>query len=91
MTDKEIRKGRDADRVLNDPLFAEAFKSVETGIFDAMRRVPIGDRDTQHELVLSLQVLAKVRRYLTEAVETGKMADIQKSNTLKDKIRRIAG
>lgn len=85
----EIKKGREADRVLNDPLFVSAFDKIEASLIGQMKRVPMGDRDTQHELILSLQLLANVKRYFTEVLETGKMAEIQKDSTIKDKIRRI--
>lgn len=87
--DQELRKGRDADRVLNDPLFQEAFHSLEASLIDKMRRVAMGDRDTQHELVLSLQLLGSLKRYFTELLETGKMAEIQKDSNLKDSSTRI--
>ncbi len=91
MSESEIRKGRDAGRILNDPLFIEAFNGIESNLIDRMKRVPIGDRDTQHELILSLQLLANVRRHFAEMLETGKMAEIQKESTLKTKLRRMVG
>lgn len=91
MSDAEIRKGRDADRIMRDPLFNEAFHGIESNLIDRMKRVPMGDRDTQHELILSLQLLANVKRYFAEMLETGKMAEIQKESTLKTKLRRMVG
>lgn len=89
--DQEIRDSRNAERILRDPLFKEAFETIESSLIDRMRRVPMADVATQHELVLSLQLLGNLKRHFEIMLETGKMAEIQKSNTLKDKIRRIAG
>lgn len=76
--DQEIREARDAARVLNDPLFVEAFDKIERGIISAMKQAKLGDRDTQHELVLTLQLLGRLRGSFEEAIQTGKMAEIQK-------------
>lgn len=89
MSDTEIKKGREADRILRDPLFSSAFDGIEANLIDRMKRVPMGDRDTQHELILSLQLLANLKRHFVEMVETGKMAEMQKDSTLKTAIRRM--
>jgi hypothetical protein len=86
--DEEIRRGQEAGRLLNDPMLKGAFDSVEKGLVDAMRRVAMGDKDTQHELVLSLQLLARVKGHMLEAMETGKLAVIQKE-TMAQKARRF--
>lgn len=80
--DEEIRRGHEAQRLLDEPLLKEAFKLTETGIVDAMRRVPMGDQVSQQTLILSLQVLAKVRGYMIEAIQTGQLANIAKQESL---------
>lgn len=86
--DQEIRRGEEAARVMAEPMLAHAFASIENGLVDAMRRVPMGDTKTQHELVLSLQLLGKLKGYMQETMETGKLARIQKE-TLADKAKRV--
>jgi hypothetical protein len=54
--DEEIRRGNEAQRLLNDPLMSEAFSVTEAAIVDTLKRCPMADHATQHELVLSLQV-----------------------------------
>jgi hypothetical protein len=76
--DEEIRRARDADRILNDPLFKSAFSDIESALVDSLRRIPIGDRDGQHEVVLMIQLLNRIKSNFTELIQTGKMADIQK-------------
>ncbi len=76
--DEEIRRGNEAARLLNEPLLKGAFSAVESGLVDAMKRVPLGDRDTQHELVLSLQLLNRLQAHMKQHMETGKLALIQK-------------
>lgn len=86
--DEEDRRGFEAERVLNEPLLKEAFESVERGLVDAMKRVPMGDTKTQHELVLTLQLLGKVKGYIEEVVQTGKLARIQKQTMAQRIFRR---
>ncbi len=79
-TDQELKEARDADRILNDPLFVEAFRTLEERLFENMRRVPMADIETQHELVLTLQLMDKFRKQFSELVQTGKLAEIQKTD-----------
>lgn len=80
--DDEIRRGHEARQLLDNKLFKAAFELTEAGIVDAMRRVPMGDTHGQQTLILSLQVLAKVRGYVVEAFQTGQLAEISKQESL---------
>jgi len=75
--DEEIRQGRNSERVLNDPLFKAAFDHIESNLINALKRMPIGDRDGQHEVVLMLQLMNRLQGFFTEMIETGKMATLQ--------------
>jgi hypothetical protein len=86
--DEEIRAARDADRILNDPVFKTAFERIESGLFAKMRAVPMHDIDTQHELILTLQLLGALKGQFETAMQSGKMAQIQK-DTLSQKVRKI--
>lgn len=85
---QEIRSGKDAERILNDPLIQKAFINIESGIIGKMRIVPMGDIDTQHELVLTLQLLDRFKRTFTEAFQTGEMAKSTLAERLKKRIGR---
>lgn len=90
--EEEIRRGHEANRLLENPLFKAAFEMVETGIVDAMRRVPMGDASGQQTLILSLQVLSKVRGYIAEAAQTGQLAALSKQESLSRRIiNRVRG
>jgi hypothetical protein len=86
--DQEIRRGDEAQRLMSAPLLQEAFEKVESGLIDAMKRVPMGDTKTQHELVLSLQLFGRIKGHLAEVMETGKLALIQKE-TMAAKAKRL--
>jgi hypothetical protein len=85
----EIRRGEEAKRVLAEPLLAEAFEAIEATLIDAMRRVDVGAKDRHQDLIVSLQLLGKVRGYLTDIVQTGKMAAMtEERETLLEKAKR---
>lgn len=86
--DEEIRRANEAERLLNDPLMAEAFQITETAIVEALKRAPVADHTTQHELVLSLQVLARIKGHLTTAVQTGKLARLAKEESMSKRLLR---
>ena len=73
----EIVRGQDAKRILNEPLYNEAFDTVKNGIVSAMMQSGIGDNETHNRLVISLQLLEQLKRALQNVMETGQMAEIQ--------------
>lgn len=74
---KDIQRAEEAKRLMAEPMMQEAFASVEMGLVERMKLSSVGDQLTHHELVLCLQLLGRVRRYFEEAIETGKMVQIQ--------------
>lgn len=87
--DEEIRKGQEAERLLNEPLMKSAFMGIESGLVENMKRVPMGDTKTQHELILSLQLLSQLKAHFLTIMQTGKMARIQKESMAKRVMRAV--
>jgi hypothetical protein len=87
--DQEIREAREADGVLNNPVFKNAVEGIERNLIERMKQVPMADLDTQHELILSLQLLGALKRSLSDTIQTGKMAEIQKEQSLAQKVKRF--
>lgn len=86
--DQEIRHGKDANRVFSDPVFQNAFSVIESTLIERIRQVPMADKNTQHELVLSIQLLGQLKAHFRSVMDTGKMAQIQK-DTILDRARRL--
>lgn len=87
----EIRRGREAERLMSDPLMAEAFKAVEDGIIEGLRRVDVGAKDAQRDLIVTLQLLGNLQRILKTHIQTGELAEISKRESLGKRIlRRMA-
>jgi len=89
--DEEIRRANDAERLMNEPLLKEAFDIVETTVIDAIKRSSIADAASHHEFALMLQVIGGVKRHFKEAMETGKLARIQKETMLERAKRKVRG
>lgn len=89
--DEEIRLGREAAHLLEHPQMKKAFIGIETGLVESLKRVAMGDTKTQHELVLTLQLLEKLKKHFLEVMQTGKMAQIQKESVTKRVIRAVRG
>ena len=80
MVDKtleEIKKGEQAQKVLDNTVYQEAFTHVRNNIIEAMQASPLSDDVTHNRLVIALQTLNQIQRALTEVMQTGKMAQIQ--------------
>lgn len=74
---KEISRAEEAKRLLAEPLLQESFTAVESAIFAELRRVNVGAHDAQRDLVVTLQLLGKLKGYLESIVLTGQMAALQ--------------
>jgi len=66
-----VQRGIEAERVLQEPLLKEAFKSVRERLVEKLEECAIGDITTQQSLTLCLQVLKNIQGYLESAVRDG--------------------
>jgi hypothetical protein len=76
MNEKEqIRRGDDAKRLMDEPLLQEAFELIEQGLLARMRTVDVGASDTQRDLIVTLQILGKVKQHIEQTALTGRFAE----------------
>lgn len=73
----EIRRGDEAKRVLENPVYQEAVQKVREGLIQAMAGSPLGDAQTHNRLVIGLQILTQIEKQLVDVMQTGRMAQIQ--------------
>lgn len=74
---EEVSRGREAELLLNNPIFVESFAAVRAGIINAWADAPLRDKEGAHELKLMLKLLTDVESNIKRVVDTGKMATIQ--------------
>ena len=67
--------------MLDEPMVKDAFDGVEAGLIGAMKASAIGDQPTHHELVLSLQILGRVKRHFEDVILTGRMEAMKPGKT----------
>lgn len=75
--EKEIRRGDDVKRLLENKYLNEAFEAAEKSILEQMEEVSMRDSDMHTRLILARKTLYAIRRYLERTVETGEMAKLQ--------------
>lgn len=70
MVDKD--RPAKARRLLEDPVFQEAFAGVEKAIHEKWAGTPLRDKDGAHELRLMLKLLRDVRKNIERVAQEGK-------------------
>lgn len=88
---EEIRRGAEAERLLENPLLIECFEKIQDGIIQAMNGSALGDSETHHRLVIAMQLKNQLERQLKDIATTGKMAKLQVKDGTLGKLRAAAG
>jgi hypothetical protein len=70
----EMNRGEQARRIVEDPLFAEAFERIERECFEAWKGSGWKDGDRREALYRQLKALGEVRTRLVAVMEGGKVA-----------------
>ena len=74
---EEIKRGGEAEKILSNEVYQEAFNKVRNHIVDAMQNSPLSDDVTHNRLVIALQTLTQIEKALKDIMQTGKTASIQ--------------
>jgi len=85
---EEIKRAEAAKRVLEEPLLKEAFQAIEASLLAEIRVVNVGAIEKQRDLIVSLQLLHKLKGYISTIVETGNLAALQQEQTAWAKLKR---
>jgi len=89
MSEKEIVRGAEAERILKHEIFREAFDKVREGIVNAMTNSAMGDEKTHNRLVIAMQLLNQIERHIQDIATTGKLARIQVDESMLSKAKRV--
>ena len=74
--DRTIR-ATDAKHLLENPLFVEAWDAVEKHLQMSAMSCEPDNKDKAQRIVLSIQLLAAVKREVTRIIQDGMVADVQ--------------
>jgi|TARA_R100001443_G_scaffold95610_1_gene102116 hypothetical protein len=69
-----LMREEQAKRLLNDPLYNEAFDKLSESIYNTWVHSGVKDVESREQCWLSLRLLDRIRLHLTSIVETGEMA-----------------
>jgi len=80
---EDIKRGEEADRILKNPLFIEAFENVRESIINSMAQSAFGDAQTHNRLVIAMQLLSQIEKRFKDHIATGKMASMKVDDKLR--------
>ncbi len=74
MSDEEIRRGNEAERLLKEPLLCEAFEMIEAECIKQWKDAPARDTDGRERIWMMLKLLDKLKAHIVSIADTGKLA-----------------
>jgi hypothetical protein len=78
--DDEMRRGRDAERLLEEPLYVEAKAAIRKELIAEWEAAPARDTEGRERIWLMLKMLAKIEANIASHITTGKLASKQLSD-----------
>lgn len=68
-----VERANQAQRLLDDPTLVKAFEGVRQALLTKLEEVPLVDREVQHEITVSLQLLKQLKRQLATWIADGQL------------------
>ena len=75
--EKEVTKGKNAERILNDKLSKESFTYLRELYLNEWENSPARDKEARESLWVAIKMLGTVEGHLQTVMQTGKLADRQ--------------
>jgi len=75
--EKEVTKGKNAERILNDKLFKESFTYLRELYLNEWENSPARDKEARESLWVAIKMLGTVEGHLQTVMQTGKLANRQ--------------
>lgn len=80
--EEEVRRGEEAARLCNNPLFKQSIDEMKAAIIDQWRLTPVKDTELREQIWAIYVATFKFEEILRSIMDTGKMAAIQKPSVL---------
>ncbi len=74
---EEIRRGQDAKRLVEDPLYKEAFEQTKEHLIDMLLQTKISEEVERDRIYITIKSLGLVDQHIKSVLETGKLAEGQ--------------
>lgn len=79
-----------AKELLENPVFKEAYGAVRTELITALETLGFNDHEAQHETVLMLQLLKRIKTKLERFVDEGKVEQKKLADmNYREKLRQV--
>ena len=89
--EQEIRRGEDASRILNEPVFKDSMEKIKKTILDQWGATGAQKTEEREWLWHHYQAALRFEEILTSVMNTGKMSALKKTETVREKAMRIWG
>lgn len=73
--EQEKIRANQAQQVLDNPVFQEAFTALKASIFQKFEKTRFDQEEERTELWRKLNCMSNLERYLSSVVQTGKMSE----------------
>tara|TARA_R100000234_G_C4908722_1_gene138895 strand:+ start:68 stop:331 length:264 start_codon:yes stop_codon:yes gene_type:complete len=83
---KEIDKGNQAKRILEDEIFTNAVKNIEDRLKQEWLNSPLRDTEAREKIFLMQKMLQSLINEITSVMETGKLANKRIADIKENKI-----
>ena len=74
---EEIRRGQDAERLLNDPLYKEAFELTRENLLELLLNTKISEEVERDRIYITIKSLDLVDEHIRSVLATGRLAEGQ--------------
>jgi len=72
---EEVRRGQDAQRLTEDPLYKEAFITTKEHLIDMLLQTKISEEVERDRIYVTIKSLDLVDQHIQSVLETGKLAE----------------
>lgn len=80
--EEEILRARQAQEIIDHPLYQEAFNKLQAELMQEWQSSAARDTEGREKLWLMLKLLGRTRAHLESAMQTGKLAAVEKQSLL---------
>ena len=74
---EEVRRGQDAERFVNDPLYKEAFDVTKEHLIEMLLQTKISEEVERDRIYITIKSLDLIDQHIKSVLETGKLAEGQ--------------
>jgi len=72
---EELRRAEEAKRLLDNPLFKEAFKTIREELIKHLLNTRVAEELERDRLYITIKALDLVQQHIQSVLETGKLAE----------------